>query len=173
MYPKAYIDYLVYFHGARDFFECHEVLEEHWKEEGQKNDYWVGLIQVAVALYHQRRRNYRGANRMINRALMLLEQEKKAIHSLGIDYHAFIEELQKRKQEISKEQSYTDMNIPLHDQALRDQCIQICNDRGNQWGQKSQLDNDYLIHKHALRDRQDVIDERNYQKKLRKRVRKE
>ena len=31
-YPEAYTDYLCYFHGARDYFECHEVMEEYWKE---------------------------------------------------------------------------------------------------------------------------------------------
>ena len=25
-YPEAYIEYLTYYHGARDYFECHEVL---------------------------------------------------------------------------------------------------------------------------------------------------
>ncbi len=33
MYPNAYLDYLVYFHGHRDYFECHEVLEEYWKKD--------------------------------------------------------------------------------------------------------------------------------------------
>ena len=32
VYPEAYIEYLMYFHGNRDYFECHEVLEEYWKE---------------------------------------------------------------------------------------------------------------------------------------------
>lgn len=52
LYPKAYIDYLVYFHGLRDYFECHEVLEEHWKKDdkAERKKYWVGLIQIAVAL---------------------------------------------------------------------------------------------------------------------------
>ena len=48
-YPEAYIDFLVHFHGDRDWFECHERLEEYWKEhpDDPKSDTWVGLIQVA------------------------------------------------------------------------------------------------------------------------------
>ncbi len=62
MYPKAYIDYLVEFHATRDYFECHEILEEYWKEDPPKKRkrYWVGFIQLAVALYHHRRQNTAG-----------------------------------------------------------------------------------------------------------------
>lgn len=51
-YPQAYIEYLEYYHGARDYFECHEVLEEYWKENPSSplSAAWVGLIQLAVAM---------------------------------------------------------------------------------------------------------------------------
>lgn len=55
MYPKAYIEYLVHFHSDRDYFECHEILEEHWKQDG-RNKGWLVLIQTAVAFYHYRDR---------------------------------------------------------------------------------------------------------------------
>lgn len=32
LYPTAYIKYLFHFHTDRDYFECHELLEEHWKQ---------------------------------------------------------------------------------------------------------------------------------------------
>ncbi len=56
MYAKAYIEYLAHFHGTRDYFECHEVLEEHWKAVDPKNrsSVWVLLIQIAVSMYHAR-----------------------------------------------------------------------------------------------------------------------
>lgn len=37
MYPAEYLEYLVYFHADRDYFECHEILEEYWKEQGMNN----------------------------------------------------------------------------------------------------------------------------------------
>ena len=69
-YPKAYILYLVHFHGDRDYFECHEILEEHWKEMDPKDrmSHWVGLIQIAVAVYHERRENRQGAIRTLTKA---------------------------------------------------------------------------------------------------------
>ncbi|PAD68333.1 hypothetical protein CHH83_14265, partial [Bacillus sp. 7586-K] len=33
MYDQEYIDFLVHFHCDRDYFECHEILEEHWKKD--------------------------------------------------------------------------------------------------------------------------------------------
>lgn len=74
MYPKPYIDYLVYFHTNRDYFECHEVLEEHWKvaDPRHRNVLWVGLIQVAVSLYHHRRSNYVGAERTMKKQFQFL-----------------------------------------------------------------------------------------------------
>ena len=58
-FPQKYIEYLVHFHGDRDYFECHEILEEYWKkiDNGNKESIWVGLIQLAVANYHHRRKN--------------------------------------------------------------------------------------------------------------------
>ncbi|WP_205628902.1 DUF309 domain-containing protein, partial [Acinetobacter baumannii] len=52
LYPEALIDYLVYFHADRDFFECHEVLEDYWKSlpKEERSLFWVGLIQIAVGL---------------------------------------------------------------------------------------------------------------------------
>ncbi len=57
-----------YHEGLRLFreqrwFECHEVLEELWREtpRGPAREYLQGLIQLAVSLEHWRRENPRGA----------------------------------------------------------------------------------------------------------------
>lgn len=50
--PK-FAAFLVYFNRDRDYFECHEVLEELWLERG-RDPLYSGLLQVAVALYHFR-----------------------------------------------------------------------------------------------------------------------
>ena len=63
MYPTEYIQFLIHFHGDYDYFECHEILEEYWKTKprGNRDHYLVGLIQIAVSLYHHRRSNWNGA----------------------------------------------------------------------------------------------------------------
>ncbi len=86
MYPKAYIDYLVEFHATRDYFECHEILEEFWKEDPPKKRkrYWVGFIQLAVALYHHRRQNTAGAKRLMANSIRILQAEHRAVEDLGL-----------------------------------------------------------------------------------------
>ena len=49
------------------YFTCHEVWEELWHEVGgESRDYYKGLIQAAVALYHLSRGNPAGATRLLD-----------------------------------------------------------------------------------------------------------
>lgn len=38
MYPPEYIEFLYHFHCDRDYFECHEILEELWKKILKKRE---------------------------------------------------------------------------------------------------------------------------------------
>jgi len=52
-----------------EFFECHEVLEELWRETpGRERLFLNGLIHCAVAIYQHRRGNAVGAARQLVRA---------------------------------------------------------------------------------------------------------
>ncbi|TLS35643.1 DUF309 domain-containing protein [Pseudalkalibacillus caeni] len=174
MYPKAYIDYLVYFHGQRDYFECHEVLEEHWKREEpeNRNKHWVGLIQLAVALYHQRRQNWRGAERMMRSALHLLRNEKDGIVKLSLDFNNLVFLLENRLNEIKEKTPYTSLTLPVTDPGLIDKCKEVCEEKGCQWNVDSNMKDEYLLHKHRMRDRSDILNERFRQKELRQQKRK-
>ena len=162
MYPQAYIDYLVYFHGERDYFECHEVLEEYWKKDqrGERNMYWVGLIQIAVSLYHQRRGNYKGAGRMMKNAIGIVTNNQESVCQLGLDYEELLTVLKERLKEIENHTPYQSLNLPLLDDMLKDKCINLCSLKGHSWGKNSDLSNEYLVHKHVLRDRCGIIAER-------------
>ncbi len=51
------------------YFECHEYLELVWKEEtGSNKDFLKGLIHIAVAMYHFKHENRKGAINYINRS---------------------------------------------------------------------------------------------------------
>ncbi|MBZ5750404.1 DUF309 domain-containing protein [Metabacillus rhizolycopersici] len=170
MYDRAYIDYLIYFHCERDYFECHEVLEEHWKSEAknERKTYWVGLIQIAVGLYHQRRGNFTGALRMISNSIQLLENDQQAVNKLGLNSDELVTILNKRKSEIVNKQSYYSINLPIIDKVLLKICHNHCIDTKKIWGQASDLSNEYLINKHTKRNRTGVINERIKQLELRK-----
>jgi predicted metal-dependent hydrolase len=48
--------------NGREWFECHETVEDLWiGEEGEIRDFYQGIIQIAVALHHWRNGNFGGA----------------------------------------------------------------------------------------------------------------
>ena len=164
MYPDAYIRYLIHFHTDRDYFECHEILEEHWKKDGYKK-VWVVLIQIAVALYHHRRGNGQGALRMMRKALSLLQKEQKAVRELGLDEQRLAKQLEHYIERIAQNKAYKSIELPVCDETLRKMCQAICDERGISWGKASDMSDVFLIHKHKLRDRSDVIAAREEKKK--------
>ncbi|MBC8079678.1 MAG: DUF309 domain-containing protein [Gorillibacterium sp.] len=82
LYDPLYIEFIYYFNIERDYFECHEVLEELWLKEGRSLLY-QGLLQVAVGLYHHRNDNLGGAFKLFTGAIEKLESYPS--DALGID----------------------------------------------------------------------------------------
>jgi uncharacterized protein len=173
LYPKEYIQYLVYFHSLRDYFECHEVLEEFWKSEPKhkRKKYWVGLIQIAVGLYHHRRKNFSGALRMLSSAKTIIHEHKEDVEKLGLDVPNLLNLLDQRIKEVQSSEVYTSFNLPLKDKVLLKQCQSLSLEWKATWGIESDLSNEYLLHKHKQRDRQDVIKTRQAQLEHRKKNR--
>nr|WP_233096449.1 DUF309 domain-containing protein [Fictibacillus halophilus] len=167
-YPKPWIEYLVHFHRDQDYFECHEVLEEHWKDEGMEGDLWPGLIQLAVAQYHHRRGNYNGAKRMILSCKLKLQKEELALKALGIKTEPFFELLDKSIQRIEQQQPFESIALPLTTELFQT-CLFEANATEEVWVSQTKID-DNIIHKHSLRDRSSVIDERNRQKRKKNRI---
>jgi predicted metal-dependent hydrolase len=167
MFPTAYIEYLVHFHGDRDYFECHEVLEEYWKEEerGKRKKHWVAFIQVAVSLYHQRRGNFAGSIKMMKNALSILKEEKAVVTELGLDYVALLNVIEHRVSELENKVPYSSLSLPIINERLLKECLAVCKKKGIKWGSSSNLSDQYLVNKHTLRDRSDVIKEREMQRK--------
>ncbi|WP_282935510.1 DUF309 domain-containing protein [Paenibacillus sp. RC67] len=160
-YPQAYIDYLIYFHAERDYFECHEVMEEYWKEHpGDPLALcYVGLIQIAVALYHQRRNNLKGAQKMMASAINNLTND--GMLALGLDPVVLKKLLQERLSQMSNSNTnYEDLNLPLTDTELVSECVKRCTESSLHWQCQSDFSNTFVIHKHKLRDRSSVIAER-------------
>lgn len=160
-YPDAYLEYLFHFHGSRDFFECHEIMEEYWKEhpDDPRSSTYVGLIQIAVAMYHHRRGNIPGAVKMLQASLRNLRDEDAA--SLGLDAAGLRRMLQFRLERLTgAEAPYEDMNLPITDRNLVRQVAAICEERSADWCRSSDMNDPELIHRHRLRDRSGVIEER-------------
>ncbi|MCY9515078.1 DUF309 domain-containing protein [Paenibacillus apiarius] len=67
-YDCLYVQFIKLFNEERDYYACHDVMEELWLEEGRK-PLLQGLLQVAVGLYHFQNGNHRGAIKLLEAAL--------------------------------------------------------------------------------------------------------
>jgi len=163
MVPKAFIQYLVHFHGDRDYFECHEVLEDYWKEvdSGNKESIWVGFIQLAVSSYHYRRGNFSGALRTHNKSAAILTSQPQKCTQLGINYSKLMKLMEERKAKIISRQPYRSIDLPVDNRVVMKQCLSECEKQKLNWGMVSNTLDKTLVDKHLMRDRSDVILERN------------
>jgi predicted metal-dependent hydrolase len=120
MYDRLYVEFFYYFNIARDYFECHEVMEHFWLEEGRAPIY-QGLLQVAVGLYHHQNNNVSGAIKLMTAALQKLDLEKEAM--LGIDLRRLKADadiyLQKLLRIADEPFAPYDIDIVLTDETLR------------------------------------------------------
>jgi predicted metal-dependent hydrolase len=163
LYPDEYIQYLVHFHGDRDYFECHEILEEFWKNQdrGNKESVWVGLIQLAVSCYHHRRGNYSGAKKTLEKAVKIFIKEKQCLSSLGLNKMELFSIVEERFIVIENNRPYTSFNLPINDPHLAQQCQTRCLKLGFTWCTHSNLNNSDLVNRHKLRDRSNIIQARS------------
>ncbi|MBM4762175.1 DUF309 domain-containing protein [Bacillus sp. B15-48] len=162
MIPKAFIQYLVHFHGDRDYFECHEILEEYWKESDPRNkeSILVGFILLAVSVYHHRRNNFSGALRTLKKSKKIFSYQKEKCEELAIDHSKLMKLIMDTRGVIEKQLPYKSINLPIGNKAVIDLCKSECKRQGFVWGERSNFANKELINRHLLRDRTDVILER-------------
>lgn len=160
-FPQEYIDFLVHFHGDRDYFECHELLEDYWKsvDSRNKDSVWVGLIQLAVSNYHHRRNNFNGAKRTLEKSAHILFENKEKLEELDMDTNNLLPRIEEHLSRIKKHQLYYSYQLPLSKE-LTTLCIQRSKELGLVWGSKSNMEDKTVIHRHMRRDRLPVIEER-------------
>jgi uncharacterized protein len=71
--------------NAREFFACHDVLEEIWSETLDGREFYQGLIHAAVALFHFGEGNLGGARKMAVSAARYLEPFRPACRRIDVD----------------------------------------------------------------------------------------
>ena len=166
MHPQhhtLFIDYCAYFNGNGDFFECHEVLEEYWKNiaPGNKNHPLVGYVQLATGLYHWRRGNATGAFKILHKALTNFQVNKGHVFFNEIDYTKLLLQLTETLSHIQTGKSFQAFQLPLTPalQNLVTARIQLL----------PESNPNYLLHKHMLRDRSHILAERQESKQRKSR----
>ncbi|MBS4217260.1 DUF309 domain-containing protein [Bacillus sp. FJAT-49711] len=162
-FSKAYVAFLFHFHSDRDYFECHEVLEDHWKNNGMARDsIWVGLIQMAVSFYHYRRGNIKGSVKLIDKAIRLLSYKEEEVLALGINYEELIGKLNRSKVRMVHKMPYKPINIPINNQLLLTICKKQSAIQGYTFENLIDEAPDKIVNKHTLRKKQIVVPEKNF-----------
>ncbi|MBW7473967.1 DUF309 domain-containing protein [Paenibacillus oenotherae] len=158
LYPAAYVQFLIEFHATRDYFECHELLEEYWKDHpgDRYAEQWVGLIQLAVGAYHHRRNNTAGAVKMFRQSLTRLSADGQKLQELGLDSGRLLPLIAERMAAAEEQRPFADPDMPFADDSLVRRCQVECQSSGLVWGAPSSTD-EALTNRHTLRDRSEVI----------------
>jgi predicted metal-dependent hydrolase len=87
-FPEAYLEGVRLF-NAREFFACHDVLEELWTDTlGPERTFYQGLIHAAVSLFHFEEGNLGGARKMHDSTRKYLEPF--APDFMGLDLAGFL-----------------------------------------------------------------------------------
>ncbi|MCG1009067.1 DUF309 domain-containing protein [Salinicoccus sp. ID82-1] len=156
----------------QDYFECHEIMEEAWKSKPMftKKDAEVFLILLATGEYHYRRQNITGAVKSYGRALRLYRENDYDLASLGVTDDLI--GMMHRRLARMPDAAFTPMPFPLTDRMWRALHQEYA---GGMTYEAFRKDLEYrfvsdeaIVHKHRLRDRSDVIREREAAIKKRK-----
>ena len=79
------------------FYDCHETLEDIWRETGAKGDdatlanFYQGIIKAAAGYHHLLRNNYRGAVNLLSDTFRLLEPYRPA--TLGVNVNRLLSDV--------------------------------------------------------------------------------
>ncbi|RUS45799.1 DUF309 domain-containing protein [Cohnella sp. AR92] len=161
-YPDALVDYLAEYYGSRDFFECHEIMEQYWKDQkgSPYETSWLVLIRIAVMQYHSRRNNREGAYKLLQKAVQEIDPAK--MDELGLDGYklqAMLESLRERWSDADRVE-YEELDLPIRSLALYKLAQERCFSQGWKWGTPVEELGRSIIDRHLLRDRTEVIEER-------------
>lgn len=157
--PQPYVRYLAEYHATRDYFECHEIMEEYWKEkkEARYEGCWLLLIRIAVMQYHARRGNERGAMKLLAKAACEIEPQR--MDELGLDGGELKSMLDRRLARWTADGRavYDDFDLPLADAALLAAAVRQAEAMGARWRSPGLLAGGDVVQKHLTRDRTEVV----------------
>lgn len=162
LFHPLFVDYCGYFNGNEDYFECHEVLEEYWKEiaPGEKRHPLVGYIQLATSLYHWRRENIAGASRMLQNAIRIFEQHQGDEFFTYINYSRLLNEMRQCLHQIQVNAQFRSFKLPIQSEQLQQLVDQnVAN--------QPTLSQPFILNKHMLRDRTEILAARELKKRSR------
>lgn len=162
-YHPLFLQFIVYFNDNQDYFECHEVLEEYWKEQENfsKDHPLTGYILMSTGLYHWRRGNTAGAARTLQKAITRFSQMPvqfgNYLEEVAVD--EIIDNLENCLKCIETGDDFYTFQLPISPQ------LQVEAEKFKPSLALLPKNSASVIHKHIQRDRSDIISQREEKKK--------
>lgn len=162
LFHPLFIDYCAYFNGNNDYFECHEVLEEYWKEIAPKEKLHplVGYVQLATGMYHWRRANITGATRMMEKAILNFELNRNSEFFECIQFEQLHHLMKSQLQKMQVKEPFAHFTMPITDGRLQEMVQQRIKTI-------PLVDSYFIFNKHMLRDRSEILEARELKKRSR------
>lgn len=156
----------------QDYFECHEIMEEAWKNKPArtKEDPEVFLILMAVGEYHYRRKNVAGAIKSYRKALKIYHDKPFSLENAGLAGTLIY--IMKLRLEAMPAVEFKPLDFPLtnhmlkklHETYMYDLSYEDFLDQVR----KHHATDEFIVHKHLRRDRSQVLTDREAALKKRK-----
>lgn len=160
-FHTSFVAFLKQFNETFDYFECHELLEDYWKEVSprQKNHALTALILLATSMYHWRRGNLPGAIKTMKTSMNRMEVTKDSPFFENLNFQKLTKDMTYALALMTSTQNFQGFTIEISNPFLQS----LVNDLHLETNE----DLHYLIHKHMLRDRSEILEEREREKKKR------
>ncbi|MFS0576703.1 DUF309 domain-containing protein [Sporosarcina sp. 179-K 3D1 HS] len=166
LHHPLFVKFIVYFNGNQDYFECHEVLEEYWKSlpDGGKAHPLTAYILLATGLYHWRRGNGEGALKTLRKAEDKFQSmpNEYPVYAQEIDYTRLMEDVQQSIGRLEQELEFEPFPLQVTDR------LQKLADDIEPSMELLPAQSDAVVYKHMLRDRSDILSQREEKKKGRR-----
>lgn len=166
LHHPLFLNFMVYFNQNQDYFECHEVLEEYWKSlpDGDKKHPLTAYILLATGMYHWRRGNTTGALRTLRKAQTRFPtfSDHYTAYTEEIDFEQLICDIHHAVERLENGLPFESFPIA----SLSAKLVALIEEAEHSMTLLS-FGSDAVIHKHMLRDRSDILRERNKSAKAR------
>lgn len=114
---EKYVEFIDTFQIQRDFFKCHEILEEIWIEETKcetRKHVSINLLLIAVGLYHWRNKNYKGAIQVLENSLNNYDELSIDMEKIGIDSNCLKQRVLYVIESLKIKKSYEEIYLPIY-----------------------------------------------------------
>lgn len=162
-----FVNFIVYFNSNQDYFECHEVLEEYWKSipDSDKDHPLTAYILLSTGMYHWRRGNKPGASRTLYKAMTKFPTyiSNYPVYTEEIDFDQLVNDVTKAVNRLGQDLPFESFPLTILSASITDLASKL-----EQSMTLLPFGSDAVIHKHMLRDRSDILREREEKKKGRR-----